>query len=99
MELQCLDLCKIPKVSILQLTKVLAHLTSTIQAVLPVRLNSLFFQQQQIRSLKEKKSYLENISLNKNSKQELRWWIRNLEIFNGTSLLKQAPQVVLQMDA
>ena len=73
MELQCLDLCKIPKVSILQLTKVLAHLTSTIQAVLPVRLNSLFFQQQQIRSLKEKKSYLENISLNKNSKQELRW--------------------------
>ena len=73
MELQCLDLCKIPKVSILQLTKVLAHLTSTIQAVLPVRLNSLFFQQQQIRSLKEKKSYLEIISLNKNSKQELRW--------------------------
>ena len=66
MELQCLDLCKVPKVSILQLTKVLAHLTSTIQAVLPVRLNSLFFQQQQIHSLKEKKSYLENISLNKN---------------------------------
>ena len=37
--------------------------------------------------------------MNKNSKQELLWWIKSLEIFNGTSLLKQAPQVVLQTDA
>ena len=85
--------------SILQLTKVLAHLTSTIQAVLPARLNSCFFQQQQVQALKEKKTYLANISLKKNSKQELLWWIKNLEIFSGTSLLKQALQVVLQTDA
>ena len=55
-------------------------------------------QQQQIQSLKEKKSYLANITLNKNSKQELLWWIKNLEIFNGTSLLKQVSQVVLQTE-
>ena len=86
------------QVSILQLMKVLGNLMSIIQAVQPAQLNSHFLQQQQIQVLKEKKSYLANITLNNNSKQELLWWIKNLEIFNGTSLLKQVPQVVLQTD-
>ena len=37
--------------------------------------------------------------MNNNSNLELLWWIKHLEIFNGTFLLKQAPQAVLQMDA
>ena len=98
-KLRCLDLYQSPQVSILQLTKMLGHLMSTIQAVLLARLNSHFSQQQQIQALKEKKSYLANITLNNNSKQELLWWIKNLKIFNGTSLVKQVPQVVLQTDA
>ena len=98
-KLQCLDLYQSPQVSILQLTKVLGHLMSTIQAVLPAGLNSHFLQQQQIQALKEKKSYLANITLNSDSKQELLCWIKNLEIFNGASHLKQVPQVVLQTDA
>ena len=48
---------------------------------------------------KEVLSVLTNITLNYNSKQELPWWIKNLDIFNGTFLLKQAPQGVLQTDA
>ena len=94
-KLQCLDLYQSPQVSILQLTKVLGHLTSIIQTFLPPRLNSRFLQQQQIQILKENKSCLANITLNNNSKQELLLWIQNLKIFNETSLLKQAPQVVL----
>ena len=52
--------------SILQLTKLLGHLTSTIQTFLSARLNSHFLQQQQIQALKEKKSYLVNTTLNNN---------------------------------
>ena len=88
-KLQCLDLYQSPQVSILQLTKVLGHLMSIIKAVLPARLNSRFLQQQQVQALEEKKPYLANITLNNNSKQELLWWIKSLEIFDGTSLLKQ----------
>ena len=55
------------------LMKVLRHLMSTIQAVLPPRLSSRFLQQQQIQTLKEKKSYLTDITLNNNSEQELQW--------------------------
>ena len=89
------DLYQSPHVSILQLIKLLEHLTPTIQAVFQARLSSRFLQQQQIQVLKEKKSYLTNITLSNNSKQELLWRINNFEIINGTSLLNQASQVVL----
>ena len=67
--------------SILQLTKLLGHLTPTIQAALPARLNIRFLQQKQIQTLKEKDFYLVNTTLNDNSKKELLWWIKNLEKF------------------
>ena len=84
-KLQCLDLYQSLQVSILQLTKVLGHLKSTIQTVLPARLNIGFLQQQQFQALKEKKSCLANITLNNKLKQELLWWIKNLIILNGSS--------------
>ena len=68
-KLQCLGLYQTLQVSILQLKKVLGHLTSTIQAFLPARLNIHLLQQQQIQDLEERKSYLANITLNSNSKQ------------------------------
>ena len=69
---------------------------TTIQAELALRLNSCFFQQEQIWVLIEKNSYLANITLKNNSKQELLWWIKNLRTFNRASLLKQDQQVALQ---
>lgn len=80
-KLQCNDLSQSPHVSILQLTKLLGHLTPTIQAALPARLNIRFLQQKQIQTLKEKDFYLVNTTLNDNSKKELLWWIKNLEKF------------------
>ena len=82
-KLYCLDLYQSPQVSYLQLTKGLGHLTLTIQAVLSARLNYRFLQQQQIQDLKEKQSYLANIT----SKQKLLWWIKILDIFKRTSFL------------
>ena len=75
-KLQCLDLYQSLQVSILQMTKVLGHLKSTIQTVLPARLSSRFLQQQQFQALKEKKSYLANITLNNKLKQKLLWGIK-----------------------
>lgn len=50
-------------------------------------------------SLEKKKSYLANITLNNNTKDDLLRLIKNLEIFNGTFFLKQAPQVAPYTDA
>ena len=97
--LKCLDLQNSSQVSMLQLTKVLENLISTIQAFLSARLTRRVLKQQQIQALRKKKPYSANITLNKNSKQKYLLWIKKLDIFNGTSLLKQVPKVVLQTDA
>ena len=69
---ECQKLLKNPQTSILELTRLIGLLTSTIQAVLPARLNCRFLQIQQISSLSENLSYLDKI-VNENSKIELKW--------------------------
>ena len=72
-----------PQTSVLELARLIVLLTSTIQAVLPARLNCRFLQIQQISSLLENSVYLDKIVLNENSKIELKWWVLNLELCNG----------------
>ena len=74
-------------------------LTSTIQAVLPARLNCDFLQMQQISSLLENLSYLDKIVLNENSKIELKWWVQNLELRNSRTLIQPLAAVLIQTDA
>ena len=59
----------------------------------------LYFQLQLNQSLKENWPYIENIVLNKESKQELLQCIQNLKIYMLGSILSQPPQVLLQSDA
>ena len=74
-------------------------LTSTIQAVLPARLQCWYLQLQQISSLKESHSYQQKIVLNYQSKTELLWWTTNLDFCNGQSLIQPLAQVLIQRDA
>ena len=50
---KCQNLLNNPQTSILELTRLIGLLTSTIQAVLPARLNCRFLQTQQIPSLRK----------------------------------------------
>ena len=79
-KLKHLELYKNHHIFLLELAKVLGHLTSTIQVVLPAMLNSRFLQQQQIQALNEMGSYVRNIVLKRESKQEMSCWVKNLEI-------------------
>ena len=73
--------------------------TSTIQAVLPARLNCHLLQMQQISSLFEKLFYLDKIILNKTSKIELNWWIKNLELSKCYALIQLPTEVLIQTHA
>ena len=82
------DLYQNPETTVLELTKVLRHLTSTILAILPAKLHCHFLQQQQIQALKKNGSYESQVLLNKESQLELLWWVKNIEIWkelNSTS--------------
>ena len=78
-----LRLYQASEVSFLDLTKLIETLSSTIQAVLQVRLQLRFLQQQQILSLKQTQSYLTMVKLTPMAKNELLRSINNLELYNG----------------
>ena len=73
---QCQELLQKTQVSILELTKLIGLLSSTIQAVLPAQINFRYLQQQQIQALKTQGSYCKKVILNRHSKEELQWWIK-----------------------
>ena len=95
----CVEMYKATKVSILELTKLLGLLCSTVQAVLPAQLQLRYLQQLQIRTLQQERCYYQQITLNQKSKQELTWWIQNLSLCNGRCLVQPPPQMMIQTDA
>ena len=78
---------------------VIGLLTSTIEAVLPARLNCCFLQIQQISSLLGNLNYLDKTVLNENSKIKLKWWVQNVELCNGWALIQLSAGVLIQTDA
>ena len=54
---------------------------------------------QQISSLLENLSYLDKIVLNENFTIELKWWVQNLELCNGRTLIQPPAEVLIQTDA
>ena len=85
---------------ILELTKLLGLLSSTIQAVVPAHLHIQNLQQLQIQSLKFKKSFQMNVKLTTLAKGELLWWISNLEHSNGKFCIQNhLDQMLIQTDA
>ena len=70
---QWLMLCKASEVSLLDLTKLIGRLSSTIQAVLPARLQFCFLQQHETVSLKQTQSYFTFVKLTPMAKNELLW--------------------------
>ena len=60
------------------LTKLLGKLTSTIQAILPAKLQIRFLQQIQIQALRKNMTYESVITLDQQAKEELSWWITNM---------------------
>lgn len=96
---QCKDLLDQNQVSILQLTKLLGKLTSTAVAVLPAPLHYRHIQRDQIKNLLLKKSYQAYIVLSEKGKEEITWWMENLRLCNGKTLLTIPPNLTISSDA
>ena len=88
-----------PATTILEITKLIGLISSTVQAVLPACLQLRYLQQQQIQSLNQACLYQAEIVLNSLSKQELLWWAENLRLNNKWSLRQKKPNFVMQTDA
>ena len=95
----CQNLLRSHSTTLLELTRVVGLLSSTIQAVEPAKIQLRFLQQQQIVCLRKKMNYQSVITLNTKSRTELTWWIENLRFCNGRTFSQLNPQVIIQTDA
>ena len=95
----CLLMQKAESVSILELTKLIGLLCSTVQAVLPAQIQIRYLQRLQIQSLQKNPNYNHQISLSYQAKEELEWWIQNLDLCNGRYLIQNTSQITIQTDA
>ena len=80
-------------------SSLIGSLCSTAQAVMPAFLPIRYLQQQQVEYTKKQFSYHSIVHLNQNSIQELIWWVNNLEILNGKSILSPINRTIIQADA
>ena len=93
------ELVKQSATSILELTRLIGLLTSTIQAVLPARLNRRFLQIQQISLLSENLSYLDKIVFEWKLKNLTEMVGTKLRLCNGRALIQPPVDVLIQRDA
>ena len=75
------------------LTKLLGKLTSTIQSILPAKVQIWFLQQIQIQALRINITYVYVITMDQRAKEELLWWITKLKIYNGKSFFVVPPEL------
>ena len=96
---KCQSLLTERETSILEITRVIDFLTSTIQALLPARLQCRYLQLQQISSLKESHSYQQKIVLNHYEKNRTTMVDNKSRSLQCRSLIQPPTQVLIQTDA
>ena len=84
--------------TLLELTRVIGLLSSTLQAVEHPKIQLRFLQQQQIVCRREEMNYQSVVTLNTKSRTELTWWIGNLRFCNGRTFSQLNPQIIIQTD-
>ena len=95
---QCEEVYSQPRTSVLSLIKLIGLLSSTVQAILPGKIQFRFLQQEQISSLKRQGSYQGYVILRNLARQELLWWIENIRLSNGRKIQQEEPQMTIQTD-
>ena len=71
----CQNLLSSHFTTLVELTRVMGLLSSTIEAVEPVKIQLTFLQLQQIVCLRENMNYQSVVTLNIKSRTELTWWV------------------------
>ncbi|XP_044159551.1 uncharacterized protein LOC122944893 [Bufo gargarizans] len=90
---------RLPHVSLRHLARVLGLLSSSIQAVFPAPLHYRALQRLKIAHLRAGATYGELVVLDQDTRDELTWWIHNLDAWNGKAIVGPQPDVVIESDA
>ena len=96
---QCQNLLGKSSVSIRELSRLIGRFVSTAIAVLLAPLQYQAMQRQQILELQETRDYNSKITLSAEVKAALDWWVQNLHLTKGRSIISVSPQLIIASDA
>ena len=96
---QCKQVAESKEIIIVDLTKLIGKLGSTAQAILPAQIQVRYLQGFQIQALKLSKCYHVKVHIDQVAKEELFWWIENLRLYNGKSLILLPADLGISTDA
>ena len=84
---------------IMELTRLLGKSRATAQSILPAKLQIRYLQRLQVNALKFSDTYQAKLQLDREDQEELFWWIRNLTLSNGRSLILPPPYLLMTTNA
>ena len=90
---------KVISFMIRELTQLIGRLASTAITVLAAPLQYQAMQRQQIVELSRAGIYSSGMKLSDEVKTELQWWVQNLHLSNGRSVISYPSQLIIASDA
>ncbi|XP_070556878.1 uncharacterized protein [Ptychodera flava] len=99
LQLDCQELLLKKSVTVRCLSRVLGRMTAAVEAVTVSPLHYRAIQKDQLAVLARTGSYDALVVLSQETREELTWWVKCLDVWNGRSLLPQKPQVIIQTDS
>ncbi|XP_044147245.1 uncharacterized protein LOC122935540 [Bufo gargarizans] len=85
--------------SLRHLARIIGLLASSIQAVFPAPLYYRALQRLKIAHLRAGATFADLVVMDQEAREELRWWIDNLEAWNGRAIFGFQPDFVVESDA
>ena len=95
----CLQMLNSVKVTVREVASLTGKLVSTVQAILPANLQCRYLQMLQTKSLLSGKNYESFIILTKAAKEEISWWLNQVDSSNGKTIISSTPDKVITSDA
>jgi len=97
---QCQWLRTQKNVTIRELAQTIGQLVASTEAILPAPMYVRHSQVLKIQALKANaKNYAQKITLNQEARDELQWWIENIDHYNGKAIITPHPDMELITDA
>ena len=88
-----------PSTTVQELSRMIGHLTATVQAILPAPLCYRQLQRLKNKTFRTSHSYSTKVILEPGARQDQQWWKDHLNKWNGKAVLHQPPDMFMETDA
>lgn len=95
----CRAMLRQPSTTVRELSRMIGHLTATVQAILPAPLCYRQLQRLKNETFRTSHSYSTRVILEPGARQDLQWWKDHLNEWNGKAVLPQPPDMFMETDA